>query len=437
VSIWSKEWWRLLATLAVAGLVGVLIGFPATALMVGFALFITWHWQRMRRLERWLRDGAKLAAMPDLAGVWDQIALYIYQFRKASRDRKQRLTAVISRFNSVASAIPDAVVVLREHREIDWANRAAQRLLGIHPRDVGQRIDNLLRDPAFHDYIEARDFEQELELESPVRSDVQLGIRIVPFDADSYLLRARDMSEQARVRKIRRDFVANVSHELRSPLTVMTGYLETFQAEEDIPVPLRGHLQTLAQQVYRMNDLVEDLLHLSRLEGTTLPASAGKQVRVGALLAAVVEEARNVGAISGHVLVLEAESGLELRGAEAELLSVFSNLVMNAVQHTPEGSRVSVSWRRAARGEACFEVQDNGPGIEAKHLNRLTERFYRVDSGRSRDKGGTGLGLSIVKHVLQRHNAHFDIHSEPGSGTRIRCTFPLERVITPRPGRAA
>ncbi|MDH3714501.1 MAG: phosphate regulon sensor histidine kinase PhoR [Gammaproteobacteria bacterium] len=437
MNVWSREWWRLLATLAAAGLIGVLSGFPATALMLGFVLFIAWHWRHMQHLERWLRNGAKIAAMPDLTGIWDQIALYIYQFRKASRDRKQRLTAVISRFNSVASAIPDAVVVLREHREIDWANRAAQRLLGIHPRDVGQRIDNLLRDPAFHEYIEARDFERELELVSPVRSDVQLGIRIVPFDVDSYLLRARDMSEQARVRKMRRDFVANVSHELRSPLTVITGYLESFQAEQDIPAPLRGHLQTLAQQVHRMNDLVEDLLHLSRLEGTTLPAGSGKRVPVGALLAVVVEEARNVGAISGHVLALEAESGLDLMGAEAELLSVFSNLVMNAVQHTPEGSRVSVFWRRTARGEACFEVRDNGPGIEAKHLNRLTERFYRVDSGRSRDKGGTGLGLSIVKHILQRHNAHFDIYSEPGAGTRVRCTFPPDRIIAPRPDQAA
>lgn len=437
MSVWSKEWWRLLATLAAAGLVGVLVGYPAAALMVGVALFIAWHWQHMARLERWLREGAKIAAMPDLGGIWDQIALYIYQFRKASRDRKQRLTSVISRFNSVASAIPDAVVVLREHGEIDWANRAAERLLGIHPRDVGQRIDNLLRDPAFHEYVAARDFEQELELASPIRSDVQLGIRIVPFGVESFLLRARDMSEQVRVRKIRRDFVANVSHELRSPLTVMTGYLESLQAGSGIPAPLREHLQTLAQQVHRMNALVEELLHLSRLESTTLPVGAGKTVPMGALLALVVEEARNVGAISGHVLVLEAEPDLQLRGAESELLSVFSNLVMNAVQHTPEGSRVSVSWRLTPSGEACFEVHDNGPGIEAKHLNRLTERFYRVDSGRSRDKGGTGLGLSIVKHILQRHSAQLDIHSEPGSGTRVRCTFPEERVLAPRPDQAA
>ena len=328
-------------------------------------------------------------------------------------------------------------MVLREHREIDWANRAAQRLLGIHPRDVGQRIDNLLRDPAFHDYIAARDYERELELMSPVQPDMQLGIHIVPFGVDSFLLRARDMSEQARVRKIRRDFVANVSHELRTPLTVITGYLDSFQAEDDIPPELREHMQTLTQQAQRMTNLVEDLLLLSRLEGTTLSTGAGKRVPVGQLLAAVVEEASQVGAISGHLVALDVEPGLDVRGAEAELLSVFSNLVMNAVQHTPEGSRVSVTWRRTSTGEASFEVQDNGPGVEAKHLNRLTERFYRVDSGRSRDKGGTGLGLSIVKHILQRHNAQLDIHSEPGAGTLVRCTFPLDRVVTSRPDQVA
>ncbi len=302
---------------------------------------------------------------------------------------------------------------------------------------MGQRIDNLLRDPALHEYIADGDFEQELELPSPVQPEVLLGIRIVPFGGGGFLFRARDMSEQARVRKIRRDFVANVSHELRSPLTVMTGYLDSFQTDDDIPPHLRRHINNLNQQVRRMNDLVEDLLRLSRMEGTKLPIGAGAPVPVGALLATVMEEAVAFGKISGHVLVLQAEPGLEVRGAQAELVSVFSNLVMNAVQHTPEGTRVSVSWKLTDKGEACFEVQDNGPGIAPEHLSRLTERFYRVDSGRARDLGGTGLGLSIVKHAAQRHNARLDIHSVPGSGTRIRCTFPAERVVAPRPGQAA
>ncbi|MDH3453243.1 MAG: phosphate regulon sensor protein PhoR, partial [Gammaproteobacteria bacterium] len=316
MNVWSKEWWRLLGTLAAALIVGLLLGFPVTVLFAGLALLIAWHVNNMWRLHRWLHSGAKITSIPSLSGAWDQIALYVYQIRKASRERKQRLTALISRFNSVASALPDAVVVLREHHEIDWINRAAQSLLGIYPRDVGQPIDNLLRDPSFKEYIVAHDFEQELELPSPARPDVLLGIRIVPFGDDRFLFRARDMSEQARVRKIRQDFVANVSHELRTPLTVMTGYLDAFRVEDEIPAHLRVHMQNLTRQMQRMNDLVEDLLRLSRMEGTTLPAGAGKPVEVGALLASVMEEARKIGAISSHVFVLEAEPDLDIKGVE-------------------------------------------------------------------------------------------------------------------------
>ncbi len=437
MNVWQKEWWRLLAAVLVAGVIGLSIGFPLVTFAVGFALFAGWHLRQVVLLNRWLSGGAKIKSMPDLAGIWDQLALRVYQIKKASRERKRRLRSVISRFNSVSNAMPDAIVVLGKHLQIDWVNRAAQLLLGLHPRDVGQRIENLLRDPAFHGYIEARDFEQELELSSPVNPGVLLGIRIVPFEDGGFLFRARDMSEQAKVRRIRRDFVANVSHELRSPLTVLTGYLDAFQGDADIPVHLQRHMRNLAQQAERMNNLVEDLLRLSRMEGTTLSVDAGRPVAVGAILAAIVEEADNLGAVTGHGFSLRAEPGLEIDGVEAELVSVFSNLIMNAVQHTPAGSRVVVTWARNRDGEACFEVRDNGPGIAAEHLDRLTERFYRVDSGRSRDTGGTGLGLSIVKHALQRHNAKLQIQSESGSGTRMRCMFPADRVIVPRPDQAA
>ena len=196
MNVWSKEWWRLLGTLAAALIVGLLLGFPVTVLFAGLALLIAWHVNNMWRLHRWLHSGAKITSIPSLSGAWDQIALYVYQIRKASRERKQRLTALISRFNSVASALPDAVVVLREHHEIDWINRAAQSLLGIYPRDVGQPIDNLLRDPSFKEYIVAHDFEQELELPSPARPDVLLGIRIVPFGDDFYVFRVVDSKAQ-------------------------------------------------------------------------------------------------------------------------------------------------------------------------------------------------------------------------------------------------
>ncbi len=432
-SYWWVEIWRLLASLAGGALVGAAFGHALWGLGLGGCLLLGWHAYQLYVFERWLRKGSKRSKIPELSGAWDALIQHVYQIKKRSRARKSRLRRMLARFNASTTAHPDAVVVIARHGEIEWANRAAVTLLGIRPRDVGQRVLNLLRDPAFHDFYagaaDDTDEARELELASPVDERRLLNVRIVPFGDRNRLLTARDMSEQARVRQMRRDFVANVSHELRTPLTVIAGYLETFADEDGLPPHLDAQLATLTYQAQRMNRLVEDLLTLARLENSPLPAADCKPVRVGAIVAGLIEDARRMAEFSGHRLVVECAPDLALRGRETELTSVFSNLINNALQHTPGGTEVSVRWQATAGGGARFEVADDGPGIDAEHIERLTERFYRVDAGRSRERGGTGLGLSIVKHVLQRHGTSLGIVSTPGRGSRFYCDFPPEQTL--------
>ena len=318
-------------------------------------------------------------------------------------------------------------MLLKRNGEIEWANVAARVLLGIrNPQDRGHRIDQLLRDPSFLRYYLAGQFDAPLEMISPVDAEIELSVRIVPYGRNERLLTARDTSAQRRIQEARRDFVANVSHELRTPLTVIAGYLETIVNEPALPDELRQHLRAMQSQSQRMQSLVSDLLTLSRLEMETQEEQAQESVDVAPMVESVCAEAARISEY--HPIECHAEAGLNLLGQANALRSAFSNLVVNAVQHTPPGTRVTVTWARRGSG-VVFSVADNGPGIERHHLNRLTERFYRVDRSRSRASGGTGLGLAIVKHVLERHQAHLEVQSSSEQGTEFRCCFPAQRIV--------
>jgi two-component system phosphate regulon sensor histidine kinase PhoR len=425
---WRTEVWRLIGTTLVGLLTALLTGYWVLAFLGVLVLYVAWHLRQMYLLERWLMSGGSLTRAPDSSGIWDQLVHHIYRLQQHNRRRQKRLTNIVNRFHRSTEAMPDAAIVLGENREIEWANRAAAPLLGIrNPQDHGQRIDNLMRAPAFHDYLTRGDYQEPLDIPSPVDENVELNIRVVAYGDGQHLLMARDASSLRRQEAVRRDFVANVSHELRTPLTVMTGYLESFEGET-MSEHVREGFNAIDRQARRMHSIVQDLLTLSRLEMEPADTGAVEAVPVAELVTGLARDAERLAGERGHRVTVEADAALELRGVPGELSSAFANLITNAVQHTPDGTAVSVTWAADGAG-ALLSVADGGQGIEAQHLPRLTERFYRVDTSRSRARGGTGLGLSVVKHAIARNGGELDIDSVPGEGSTFHCRFPAERVV--------
>jgi two-component system phosphate regulon sensor histidine kinase PhoR len=320
--------------------------------------------------------------------------------------------------------------VLDENNEIVLCNRAAKTLAGLKPRkDRGQRVDNILRDPSLTQLLRAGDFTRAIEIPSPVRDDGWLNCRVVPYGVDQKLLFLRDETERIRLTRMRRDFVANASHELRSPLTVISGYLDSLADDELMPGQWALPVTQMQIQARRMNRIVAELLELSRLESGG-PAGTDELVDVGAVLDAAQRALHKPG--DTPTIEVVTESRARLRGSRNEIESLVTNLVSNAVRHTPVSGRVTLRWHSDAGG-AELSVADTGEGIAPEHLPRVTERFFRVDRGRSREDGGVGLGLAIVKHVLGRHGGTLEIASEPGSGSTFTCRFPPARVVIQPP----
>ncbi len=425
---WTPEFWRIALTLVPAWLLGELLNQPGWAVAAALAGWLAWHLLQLHRLNRWLAAGA--GEPPDAAGMWRQAVDTIARARKRHRKRRRTLTGWLGRFRESAAALPDAVVIINAAGDIEWLNAAATRLLGLLPRqDLGQRLTHLIRHPIFTTYLAAGDYHEPAEFPSPLSEHVRLSARVVPYGSNRRLVTVRDISRLHRLEVMRRDFVANVSHELRTPLTVISGYLETFGDHEYVraSAPVARTVQQMEEQAARMRRLVEDLLMLSRLE-TTPAASEGMQaVAVASLIADIEAEARVLSRGQGNVIRTECDPSLWLRGHANELYSAFLNLVSNAIRYSPAGGEVVLRWYGDASG-AHFVVQDHGIGIEPQHIPRITERFYRVDKGRSRASGGTGLGLAIVKHVLQRHGANLHIASRPGQGSTFSCDFPPARI---------
>jgi two-component system phosphate regulon sensor histidine kinase PhoR len=380
-------------------------------------------------LVRWLRESKKFRP-PEASGIWDDVFEHIFRLQQRNRKRKRDLRRLLKRFHKITVALPDATVELRPGSdEIEWWNLAAARFLGFeYPRDSGQRISNLLRYPAFLEYLHGGDYEQAIEMPSPIDENIRLRVRVIPYSGNRRLVIARDMTRLQMLERTRRDFVANASHELRTPLTVVAGYLETLSESHEFGQEYGDQLRSMQRQTDRMKRIVDDLMLLSRLESEA-PQTDAAPVAVARLIDAVVNQARELSGEQEHHIELDVAPGLCLKGREAELYSAFSNLVFNAVRYTPAGGRIVVSWK-LVQDTPVFSVQDTGVGIAPYHLPRLTERFYRVDAGRSRASGGTGLGLAIVKHVLLRHDAQLDINSEPGKGSVFRCRFPAQRRVS-------
>ena len=399
------------------------------------------------RLLRWLRaeqnndtPAVLVGPAPAMRGIWGEVVDRTRRLLKNRDQQNQDSQTRLDEFLAAMQASPSGVVLLDAQGRIEWCNQMATQHFGFDAqRDVLQHIANLVREPAFRAYMASGNFSHDVVIpgnaSTPARP-VKLSVHVHSYGKGRKLLLSRDITAVELAEAMRRDFVANVSHEIRTPLTVLSGFIETLQTLS-LEEPERArYLALMAQQSQRMQTLVNDLLTLSRLEGSPFPG-ANDWITTSALLAQCEQEARALSAVitpRGHRLEFDAGPASEIAGVQTELYSAMSNLVTNAVRYTPETGLVSVSWKLLKDGRGQFEVRDTGPGIEPEHLPRLTERFYRIDRSRSRETGGTGLGLAIVKHVAQRHGAELHIDSQPGHGSRFSLIFPAARI---RPAHAA
>ncbi|KRG68064.1 phosphate regulon sensor histidine kinase PhoR [Pseudoxanthomonas dokdonensis] len=424
-SAWLRTLGMLLLLLLLAALLGWVAGHVWAFVTVAALAVVAWHYWRLRKVLLRLTARERLAPARG-NGVWNELDRLLHRSQSEMRRRKRRLVNLLRAYRAAAAALPDAVVVVeRNSQRVQWFNKAATHLLGLdYPNDIGAPIGTRLQPLPIPRWLaEGRNAEPMLDAASPVDPNLRLNIRLIPYSDDHWLLVARDVSKLLRLEQMRRDFVANVSHELRTPLTVVHGYLDMLDPQE-FPewTPMLAEMQKQSQ---RMTQLVEDLLTLSRLEAQdSLP---DESVAMAPMLATLRREAEAISQ-HRHQVIIEDHAGVDLWGSNKELHSAFSNLVSNAVRYTPVDGTITVSWKRKEDDGVVLSVSDTGYGIPAAHLPRVTERFYRVSTSRSRESGGTGLGLSIVKHVLSLHQARLEIHSEVGRGSTFAVHFGPERV---------
>jgi two-component system, OmpR family, phosphate regulon sensor histidine kinase PhoR len=427
----AKQAWlfaagRLLGTIVIGGGLGWLFGNLWGGLAIALALHLTWVLVNLFRLEWWLRHRS-FADPPDVGGVWGEIIAQIVRLHRRKRFHKQRFVQLMRQLQRSTAALPNGVVILNAQREIVWFNRPAARLLNLRrTADLGMRIEHLLREPEFVRYLAGSDYANPVVIRTAGGDDNFLSLQVAPYGDGQLLLLVSDVSRQMRLEAVRRDFVANASHELRSPLTVISGYLETLSQEPALAADLHGPVAEMRRQAERMTAIIRDLLELSRLEEGD-EVAGGEPIDVGSLAALL---RRDVLARATHPreVRLHIDSADQLLGDEPEIHSALSNLVDNAAKYTPPEGSIDMRWWVDEEG-GHFAVSDTGMGIPPEHIPRLTERFYRVDPGRSRVTGGSGLGLAIVKHALQRHDATLEVKSTLGAGSTFTCHFPLERVL--------
>ncbi len=408
-------------------LFGLLIGRWEAGLLVAALLHLFWHYRYQKRLSDWLWNERRLVP-PKGAGTWEFIFNGLYRLQRRHRSRRRELANLIRRFREGAEALPDAAVVCRRDGNIIWCNKLAGHLLGFRwPEDAGQNLSNLLRTPQFVNYMRVREFNEPLEIPSPINEERILEFRVMPYTEDQILLLARDVTQLRGLDAMRKNFVANVSHELRTPLTVLQGYLEMVE-EPPTPAMWAKMHKVMLQQTLRMDNLVNQLLTLSRIEAAP-DINLTQVVDMPHLLATLEHEASALSGSLQHKFEFAVDQQLLIYGDEEQLRSAVTNLVNNAIKYTPAGKRIRVEWQWHTGHQARFAVTDEGEGINSEHLLRLTERFYRVDRARSRQTGGAGLGLAIVKHALSHHDSQLEVQSTPGRGSCFSFLIPARLVL--------
>lgn len=413
-----------------AGLVllGWLLGQVAWVLVIGMGAYIIWSLVQSLRLHRWLYDWHKDRDVPESYGMWGDLFDGLHQVEHENKRIQEILRSMIERIRSSTNALKDGVIMTDAAGHMDWWNESAGRLFGFQrDKDQGQLITNLIRAPSFSHYFEEKNYAEPMEISAPKNVAQRLRFEMTLFGEDERLILIQDVSRLHRLEQMRRDFVSNVSHEMRTPLTVIRGYLEALQDSEEIPPKWKRPMRTMMQQTQRLEALIKDLMLLEKYETEEVHRQE-QLVDVSKLLHSICHDAQVLSAERAHQIRLDCQHKGHLRGLESQLRSAFSNLVFNAVKYTPAQGSIEVHWWVDEQG-AHLSVRDNGCGFDPVHIPRLTERFYRVDPSRDNSTGGSGLGLAIVKHVLINHGATLEIHSEVNAGSEFICHFPASRFI--------
>ena len=395
-------------------------------LILAIRLYI--HRRYLKLMLDWI-SGPLDAPLPDASGVWGEFVSRMNSRVKIRKREAHELTTALEQFRSALEALPDGVVFMDAQRRILWMNQLFESLMFLsQDKDTGKPIEHMLREPEFIAYLQRGDFSEPLMYHPTRRSGACYMVNVIDYGHERSLMTIRDLTQLEKLENVRRDFVANVSHELKTPLTVISGFIETLQSHHaTLPEVKRQRFLDLAMvQAKQMNRLVQDLLTLSSLEASTGFVDE-TDVCIAPLIAEITEAAESLSS-GKHQISYEIPDHLRLRASASALRSIFSNLINNAVNYTPAGGHIDISWTVTPDG-GCLKVQDTGIGIDPAHISRLTERFYRVDQGRSRDTGGTGLGLAIVKHALGRHQGYLGIESQLHHGSTFTAHFPHQRIL--------
>ena len=428
--VWRRALTFLIFVLILTMFLWAVAGALPAAIAFGALIMLRWffHVRNLVALGYWL-ENPETRSVPEGEGPWEDVFARLNKMVREHRKERTKRAAVLHDMELATSALPEGVVSLDKTEHIEWCNPLAELHLGLDSsRDIGQQITYLVRQPEFVEYLAGKKYTDPLVLRGPRHDDRVLSCKLVGYSGNKKLLVTRDITHFEHVETMRRDFVANVSHELRTPLTVVNGFVETLQDMPNLDNEMaRRALPMMGEQTMRMTHLVGDLLTLSKLEDRLnmlkeevldVPVMLPNCYEVGVALSA-----------GQHQLKLEILSESKLLGCSEELRSAFGNLISNAIRYTPPGGEIVIRWQVQEDGQPVFSVQDSGIGISPQHIPRLTERFYRVDSSRSRSTGGTGLGLAIVKHIANRHQAHLDISSEEGKGSIFSIVFPAKRRL--------
>ncbi|AOA59776.1 phosphate regulon sensor histidine kinase PhoR [Acinetobacter larvae] len=419
----AKQDLKLLAfLLIIAAFIGYGTGYFLLCAVFAFAVFFAFQLYSLYLVNEWISN-RPYEVPPNLNGIWGALLFNFYRAQRQERVVQAEMVGLIDRAQSSLVALAEAVVLTDELHQIEWANPAAEALLGIQALDRGRNLLTILRHPRFIEYFSHIDqYPDGIRVKLSIEDEKYVQIKLTRFGSESLLLVAYDVTRMQNLEQMRKDFVDNISHELRTPLTVLSGYIETFTDQEDISPRWKRAFDQMQSQTRRMNALVNDLLLLSRLENEKqIPKN--QIIEMPSLMNQLFDDAQAYNADYGHTLNLEIDSHYDLIGSDMEIASAFSNLITNAIKYTPKGGSITIGWHDDGE-QAYFSVEDTGIGINPKHLPRLTERFYRVDSARSRQSGGTGLGLAIVKHVLMQHAAHLEVESVENQGSVFKAVFP-------------
>ena len=398
---------------------------------IGLLGFVISHVVWLHQLHIWFQT-PNFKKIPEGSGIWEDVFTRLLQYERNNIANQTQLSSALERFTLTANAIPDGLVILGASNEIEWCTPNAENQLGLNLNtDKNLPVVNLIRDSHFITYLYNNDYMEPFKLKSWQNPEVIFEIQLIPFGSTQKLLICRDTTQLEKIDVMRRDFIANVSHELRTPLTVVGGFLETLtDMEGAVPEAIKSYFAMMQEQTSRMRRIIEDLLTLSKIESNT-EEPENIEIDMARLLKVIQNDALGLSHSlnkTKHHILLQADSTLNLSGSQDELQSALSNIVSNAVRYTPKGGEILISWG-LQNEHAVFSVRDTGVGVEQHHIDRLTERFYRVDRGRSRETGGTGLGLSIVKHILIRHQAKLEISSEVGVGSIFSVLFPKVRTL--------